>query len=103
MAGARVVGMCMRDDGTINRPPGVDVEIARRAVQAGRTFDDQVGIGKSHVEETRSIASGGPRDPQIHVRHPRHHASTQRAQHAGTVLLRGVDFFRHRNRRVELR
>ena len=42
VADARVVGVGMRDDGALHRPPGIDVEIAGRAVQAFRTGDDEI-------------------------------------------------------------
>ena len=42
VAGARMVGMGMGDDGALDRPPRVDVEVARRAVQALRPQLDQV-------------------------------------------------------------
>ena len=34
VAGARVVAVRVRDHRAVDRPPGIDVEIARRAVQA---------------------------------------------------------------------
>jgi hypothetical protein len=39
-----MVGMGVRDDGARYGPPGVDVEIARRAVQPFRPEDDQVTV-----------------------------------------------------------
>ena len=42
VAGAGMVGMGVGDHRARHRPPGVDVEVARRAVQALRTGDDQV-------------------------------------------------------------
>ncbi len=42
VAGAGMVGMGMGDHRPVHRAPGVDVEIARRAVQAGRAQGDQV-------------------------------------------------------------
>jgi hypothetical protein len=43
VATARVVGVRVRDDGALDRPPRVDEEIARRAVQPLGTLDDEVG------------------------------------------------------------
>ena len=42
VAGAGMVGMRMRDDGTRNRFPRVDVEVASRAIQALGSGDDQI-------------------------------------------------------------
>ena len=55
--GPRMVGMGMGDDGAIDRPPGVDVEVAGRAVQALRAQHDQVGcvVGGG----TSGASSGG--------------------------------------------
>ncbi len=42
MPDARMIGMRMGDDGSIDRPPGIDVEIARRAVQSFPAGDNHV-------------------------------------------------------------
>ena len=42
VAAARVVGVRVGDDRALDRPPRVDVEVARRAVQAFRALHDQV-------------------------------------------------------------
>jgi hypothetical protein len=39
-----VVGMGMGDDGARHRPPGVDVEVTRRAVQPFGPEDDQIAV-----------------------------------------------------------
>ena len=44
VAATGMVGMGVRDDGARYGPPGVDVEIARRAVQPFRPEDDQVTV-----------------------------------------------------------
>jgi hypothetical protein len=43
MAGTRMVRMAVRDHGPFHGPPGVDVEVAGRAVQAFWAGHDQVG------------------------------------------------------------
>jgi hypothetical protein len=48
MADASMVRMRVRDHGTIHRPPGVDVEVARRAVQAFGAGNDEVGGSGCH-------------------------------------------------------
>src|SRR5690606_10453817 len=45
VADASVVGMCMCDDGSCYRPPGVDVEIAGYAVQAFLSYHHQLPHG----------------------------------------------------------
>ena len=57
VAAARVVGVRVRDDGAVDRPPRVDVEIARRAVQAFAALHDQVVAAFAHAR--RTISSGG--------------------------------------------
>jgi hypothetical protein len=42
MAAARVVGVCVRDDGAPDRPPRIDVEVAGRAVQPLRPLDHEI-------------------------------------------------------------
>ena len=42
VAATRMVGVRMRDHRAVHRPPRVDVEVARRAVQALRPLDDEV-------------------------------------------------------------
>ena len=46
VAPARVVRMRVGDHGPLHRSPGVDVEIARRAIQAFGAGDDEVGSGR---------------------------------------------------------
>ena len=41
MAGTRVIGVSVRDHRALDRPPGIDVEIAGWAVQALGSLDDQ--------------------------------------------------------------
>jgi hypothetical protein len=56
-----MVGMCVRDDGTINRPPGVDVEIARRAVKASGAQGDEIVDGKlRRNQNTRTLQGALP-------------------------------------------
>ena len=47
VAGARMIRMPMRDHGTIHRADRVDVEISRRAIEAGRRRSQQV-FGTDH-------------------------------------------------------
>ena len=49
MAGAGVVCVGMGDDGAIHGAPGVDVEVARRAVKPARRLDHQVLSVLSHA------------------------------------------------------
>jgi hypothetical protein len=51
---ARVIAVRVRDDSALDRLPGVDVEIARRAVEALVSLDDEVF---AHCDETRHRAS----------------------------------------------
>jgi hypothetical protein len=55
VAAARVVAVRVRDDGAIDRPPRVDVEIAGRAVQAFLALDDEVVAHRM----PRSVAMAG--------------------------------------------
>jgi hypothetical protein len=45
MADARMVAMGVCDHGTVDRPPWVDIEVARHAVQTFFTYDDHIGHG----------------------------------------------------------
>jgi hypothetical protein len=54
----RMVAMGMRDDGLAHRSPGVDVEVARRAVQTFRPLADQVGAVGHRIVITTSYAQG---------------------------------------------
>jgi hypothetical protein len=50
VAAPGMVGMGVGDDSARHRPPGVDMEVARRAIQALRAQHDQVGaVGDGHV------------------------------------------------------
>jgi len=42
MPHARVIAVAVRDDRALHRPPGIDIEIAGRAVQSFGTGNDQV-------------------------------------------------------------
>src|SRR5579872_1170065 len=42
VAGPCVIGMAMRDDGPLNRPPRIDVEIPGGTIKSGRIGDDQI-------------------------------------------------------------
>ena len=55
VAAPRVVAVRMRDHGALDRPPRVDVEIARRAVEAFLALDDQVAHGRSARTPTRPL------------------------------------------------
>ena len=48
-AAARMVGMGVRDERAIDRTPGIDVEVAPRAVQPLRRQRDQVGPPGHHA------------------------------------------------------
>jgi hypothetical protein len=41
-AGARMIGVRVRDDRMLDRPPRIDVEVAGRAIEAFGPYDDQV-------------------------------------------------------------
>ncbi|MNT22464.1 hypothetical protein D3C72_1578470 [compost metagenome] len=56
IAGACVVAVAMGNDSPVHGPPGVDVEISGRAVQAFGAVDDQVACGHG-----RDIVGGGPK------------------------------------------
>jgi hypothetical protein len=51
LARARVVGVRVRDDGAVDRPPRVDVEIPGRAVQPGRALDHEVVCRAMHATD----------------------------------------------------
>jgi hypothetical protein len=64
MAGARVVGVGVRDDGALDLAPRVDVEVAGRAIEALRAPDDQVsghGTPESHAGAARQQRRRQPR------------------------------------------
>ena len=46
VAWARVVRMAVRDHRAVHRAPGVDVEVARKAIQAFGAGDDEVRVGR---------------------------------------------------------
>ena len=48
---AGVVRMAMGDDGALHRPPGVDVKVARRAVQAFGPGNDEVRMRNRHARQ----------------------------------------------------
>ena len=48
MAATRMVGMRMGDDGALDGAPGVDEEVALRAVKALGPFDDQIVLRPVH-------------------------------------------------------
>ena len=50
-----MIRMRMRDHGSVHRPPGVDVEIASRTVQAGVGCLQQRGFAQAH----ETIIGGG--------------------------------------------
>jgi hypothetical protein len=55
MANTSVVTVCMRDYCALNRSPGINIKIARWAIQALRTVDDQRLL--DHRSPTRFIAA----------------------------------------------
>ena len=48
VARSRVVRMAVRDHRAVHRTPGVDVEVARKAIQAFGAGDDEVRVGRGH-------------------------------------------------------
>ena len=49
MAAARMVGMGMGQDGARDRPPGVDVEVSGRAVEAFGPLHHEIGRAAAHA------------------------------------------------------
>ena len=65
-----MVAMAMRDDGALDRPPGVDVEISLRAIQATASCDDQIHScldGKT-TQRPEAIADVGQIKPWLRSR-----------------------------------
>src|SRR5664279_1547614 len=81
MAAPRMVGVRVRDDSPIDRPPRVDVEIARRAVQAFAALDDQVAFRGVH----RAVAGRAPGRPKP-GRAPT--GGSERRERGGTISAR---------------
>ena len=73
VAAPRVVGMGVRDDGARHRPPGVDEEVARRAVQAFGAQDHEI-VGRrgrhGHRRRHRSVYHRLPCCPLVRGRLP---------------------------------
>ena len=61
---ARMVAMPVRDDGGGDRAPGIDVEIARRAVHAFGSQHDEITGGRRHADRLRNpVYKGGEVGP----------------------------------------
>ena len=86
MAPAGMVGVRMGDDRPLHRLPGVDVEIARRAVQAFGTGDDEVHAGARQPRSTAAIRHAPERRSPMAPRHP------PRPCRRGRTVSRGVKF-----------
>ena len=67
-APTRVVGMAVRDDRARDRPPGIDVKIARRTIEAFGTRNDQVhrGIWRGLSVSVRVICTNAPKTSLPH-------------------------------------
>ncbi len=59
VASAGMVGVRMRDDGTVDRPPRIDVEIAGSAIEAFRPGDDEVVV-PGHPANVNDAAAPRP-------------------------------------------
>jgi hypothetical protein len=60
VAAPGVIGVRMRDDGAVDRPPRIDVEVAGRAVQPFLALDDQVFHVSRRARDRKTAASTPP-------------------------------------------